>query len=120
MATVSQTEAGQEKCKITKEAGTKIMGTKKLQKKHKDTTLETLSKKHPKFNNGIEACTDNNIRSNKLIEKKYIKKQLQKRVKEIEEQELNSNLDKIENMKDDSNRYYTAIKELADQKRVYV
>ena len=94
MATVSQTEAGQEKwnniCKITKEVGTKIMGTKKLRKKHNDTTMETLSKKHHKIKNDIEACTDNNIRSNKLIEKKCIKKQLQKRVKKIVEQELNS------------------------------
>ena len=64
-----------------------------------------------KLKNDIESCQDNNKSANMQEEKKEIRTIMKKRIKEIEEQQLEKKLENNEKMKNDLARCFEAIKE---------
>ena len=99
-------------CNITKDIGKEVLGTKTTNKRHNDNILEELAKNKHKLKNDIESTTNEEIRKMKKEEKKQIKKQMDDRIQHLEEAELEAKLKNLENIKNDSNKYYSAMKEI--------
>ena len=103
---------------ISKETGKKVFGVKTRQSEHKDEELQTLSLKAKKLRKDAEACEDSETRLLKNEEAKKTKIAIKRKIKEIEEKKLEEKLNVIENSKDDSTRYYKAIKEITRNKKI--
>ena len=81
-----------------------------------DQQIEEMAKEKHKMKKYIEACTDQNLRKDKMKQKKELKLKIRKRIKEVSTMQLESKLMEIERMKDDSTRYFAAIKEIKSKK----
>ncbi len=95
-------------CKVVRETGKKVLGSKKITKRAIDKHLETLSEKKFKIRMDINSTTEITTRKEKQQELKEIKKEAKARLKEVETQRINDKLIKIEGMKNDSTRYFAA------------
>ena len=70
-----------------------------------------------KLRKDIESCTDQQLRKEKLQQKKEIKKEVKKRIKEVHTEQLESRLAVIENTRNNSTRYFTSLKELKSNRK---
>ena len=104
-------------CKVVRETGKKVLGSKKITKRANDKHLETLSEKKFKIRMDINSTTEITTRKEKQQELKEIKKEAKARLKEVETQRINDKLIKIEEMKNDSARYFAAMKEAHSEKK---
>ena len=86
-------------------------------RKINDTHLEQLSERKHKLRKDIESSTDIQKRKNKQTELREVKKETKKRLKEVETQQIDGKMAKIETMKNDSTRYFAALKELQSCKK---
>ena len=77
-----------------------------------------MSSKAKKLRKDIESSTNSKQKQEKHEKMKQIKTQINKRIKEIEENKLERNLDAIENSKGDSTKYYKAMREIKRKKKV--
>ena len=57
------------------------------------------------------------MRKQKQKELKDVKKAAKKRLKEVETQRINNKMIKLEEMKNDSSRYFTALKEVQSERK---
>ena len=105
-------------CKVCTDAGKKILGTVKNHVVKKDVKAEELSDELHKTNKDITATQDAEVRKTKEKHRRELKAKLRARLKQIEEAKLEKKLQEIENSKNDSNRYYKAIKEIRRLKKV--
>ena len=113
---ISSQERWSRLCLITKEKAKVVMGVRKKVKKVKhinNQQIEEMAKEKHKMQKDVEACTDQNLRKDKMKQKKELKLKIRKKIKEVSTMQLESKLMEIERMKDDSTRYFAAIKEKA-------
>ena len=99
-------------CEMCKQVGKEVLGLRKKKIEHRDNKLTELSSETKELRKVIESSTDSKHRQEKQEKMKQIKTQINKRIKEIEENKLERNLDAIENSKDDSTKYYKATREI--------
>ena len=122
MQKIEEKDTVQEKwnaiCTVCKEAGEKVLGTVKKVVDEKDKKAQEISKEIHKVNKEIDATTGEETRKKKEEKRKELKAKLRKRLKEIEERKLEKQLEEIENSRNDSNRYYKAIKEIRRLKKI--
>ena len=90
------------------ETGKKILGTKQPNMKHNDPVLKQLSEQKQKIKNDINA--NNNTQSKQEL--RNIKKNIKQKIKENLENELKDKLQKLEETKNDSTRYFVAMREI--------
>ena len=96
-----------------------IADTYKRRKKTKDgenPEIQQLSNKNHKLRRDIEACKYPEQRRDLKIERKETKKQIQQKLKEHENAMLEDSLTRLEETKDDSNRYYQVLREINNKK----
>ena len=105
-------------CQISKDAGKKVLGVITNHKEKKDEKLQKLSTESKKIRQDILAAQDAEVRKKKKEQRKSLKKKLRERLKEIEEGKLEQKLEAIENSKNDSTRYFKALKEIYRNKKV--
>ena len=98
--------------KSCKQAGEVVLGKVPRNRKSDDQQLQILSRKSQKIRQDINSCKDKNTREVKRKERKEIKKQTKNRMMELKELEINAILTDIESMKDDSNKYHQAVRNL--------
>ena len=79
-------------------------------KKYDNDEIEMLSKKNWKLKKDIESNTDNEKKKLKSKERKEIKKEINKCMKEQENEELDNKLKHLENLKDDSSKYFAVMR----------
>ena len=89
----------------------------KQNKRYQDDELEQQSKTLKKLKVDIESCQKNEKREAMKKRKKEVKTGIKKRIKQIEEEQLENKLKEIENMKDDSTRCFAAIKDLTNNRK---
>ena len=89
----------------------------KQKRNHCDNELEHMSKKMKKIRLEIESCQHNETRKILEKERKVIKSNMRKKIKQIEEQNLESKLYEIEKLKDDSTRCFAAIRDMKNNKK---
>ena len=99
-------------CSTCLDAGEKVLGTVKKHTEKNDKEAEELSDELHKVNKDIAATQDAETRKEKEQHRRVLKGKLRARLKHIEETKLERKLQEIENSKNDSNRYYKAIKEI--------
>ena len=113
---IKQQDTAQEKwkaiCTVCKEAGEKILGTRKKAVDKEDGKAQEISKEIKKMNKEIDSTPGQEAREKKKEKRNQLKAKLRARLKEIEERKLEKRLEEIENSRNDSNRYYKAIKEI--------
>ena len=113
---MEQPQSSQERwnqiCKITKEKAKEALGTKKKTRGIKDKELEEMATEKSKLQKDIESCTDKNVRKIKMQQKKMLKQKMSKRINEVKKIQLENELTQIESLKNDSTRYFAAMKEL--------
>ena len=119
--TIPYSENNQERwqnvCKNTKEKAKEAMGLRSKGKQTNDLQIELMAKEKYKIQKDIEACTDQQLRKEKLQRKKILKRDIKARIKEVKTMRVESRLAEIEKMKNDSTRYFTAPKELKSKKQ---
>ena len=115
MEKIEQQTTAQEKwnaiCTVCKEAGEKVLGKVKKAVDEKDKKAQEISEEIHKVSKEIDATSGEEAKKKKEEKRKELKAKLRKRLKEIEERKLEKQLEEIENSRNDSNRYYKAIKE---------
>ena len=99
--------------KESKVAGKQILGTNNRMIKHSDEKLKELSEEKHK----LKIDKDINKDENKLERLRNIKKEIRKRIKEIEEATLTKKLEKLESTKNDSNRYFITMRDIQNMKK---
>ena len=105
-------------CNTCLEAGKKVLGTVKKKAEKKDVRAQELSDEIHKVNKEISAAQDAENRKKKEDRRKELKRKLRARLKHIEEERLDRKLQAIEDSKNDSNKYYKAIREIQRMKKV--
>ena len=122
MEKIEQQNTAQEKwnaiCTVCKEAGEKVLGTKNKAVDKKDSKAQEISTEIKKMNKEIDSTTGQEAREKKKEKRNQLKAKLRARLKEIEERKLEKKLEEIENSRNDSNRYYKAIKEIRRLKKI--
>ena len=93
-------------CNVVRETGKQVLGCKKNSKKVNDEQLEILSREKHKLRMDINSTTDMPMRKQKQKELKDVKKAVKKRLKKVEIERINNKMIKIEEMKNDSSRYF--------------
>ena len=88
-----------------------------LEAKENDLQIELMAKEKYKIRKDIEACTGHQLGKEKLQRKKILKRDIKARIKEVKTMQVESRLAEIEKMKNDSTRYFTAVKELKNKKQ---
>ena len=104
-------------CEICKGVGKEVLGLRKRITEHKDDKLAELTSKAKVIRKDIESTISIKQKKEKNEKVKQIKTQINKRTKEIEENKLERYLDAIENSKDDSTRYYKAMRAIQRRKK---
>ena len=104
-------------CNVVRETGKQVLGCKKNSKKANDEQLEILSGEEYKLRMDISSTTDMPTRKQKQKELKDVKKAAKKWLKEVETQRINNKMIKIEEMKNDSSRYFAALKEVQSERK---
>ena len=94
-----------------------VLGKREQKIKHKDPKLEILSQQNKKLKEDIQAAKSQKSRTEKKEERKRIKIKIKKIIKTHQEEELEIELQEIESLKDDSNRYYQATKKLKNKNK---
>ena len=100
-----------------RETGKQVLGYKKNSKKVNDEQLEILSREKHKLQMDINSTTDMPMRKQKQKVLKDVKKAVKKRLREVENQRINNKMMKIEEMKNDSSRYFAALKEVQRERK---
>ena len=122
MEIIEQKNTAQEKwnaiCTVCKDAGKKILGTINKAVDEKDPEAQDISRDIHQLSQDIKATTEEETRKKKEEKRKELKVKLRKRIKEIEERKLEKRIEEIENSRNDSTRYYKAIKELKRMKKI--
>ena len=116
-----QTESAQEKwnqiCQITRTIGKQTFGCKTYSQKMNDSQLEELSKKKYKIRMDIGSQTESAKMKELQKELRDVKRAAKKRLNEVETQQISDKIANIEAMKNDSTRYFAALKELNNKKK---
>ena len=89
----------------------------KQNKRYQDDELEQQSKTLKKLKVDKESCQKNEKKEAMKERKKEVETGIKKRIKQIEEEQLENKLKEIENMKDDSTRCFAAIKDLKNNRK---
>ena len=89
----------------------------KNSKKANDEQLEILSGEKYKLRMDINSTTDMPTRKQEQKELRDVKKAAKKRLKEMETQRINNKMIKIEEMKNESSRYFAALKEVQSERK---
>ena len=98
-----------------KEIGKSVLGIYKPQHgNNKDQKLADLSITKKKIRNDIESKGAEKSLSNKLRE---TRKEIRSRVKQIEEEKVKEKLERLENTKNDSSKYFLVMRELHSTKK---
>ena len=82
-----------------------------------DEQLEILSREKHKLRMDINSTTDMPMRKQKQKVLKDVKKAVKKRLREVENQRIDNKMIKIEEMKNDSSRYFAALKEVQRERK---
>ena len=102
---------------ICKEAGREVLGEKeKHSKTPENKELRNLSDRKQNLLNNIKGCSSQEARSKMKTEANNIKYQIKNKLKEKEEQEMDTKLKKIELIKDDNTKYFYALRSLQNAK----
>ena len=94
-----------------------MLGYKKNSRKVNDEQLEILSREKHKLRMDINSTTDMPMRKQKQKVLKDVKKAVKKRLREVDNQRINNKMIKIEEMKNDSSRYFAALKEVQRERK---
>ena len=97
----------------SKEIGKKIFGKNERKVKHKDDLLKELTEERQRLRTDKDIDKD----STKREKMRIVRKDIRKRIKEIEEEKLDKKLQHLEGTKNDSNRYFRAIKDIQKNKK---
>ena len=104
-------------CNVVRETGKQVLGCKKNSKKANDEQLEILSGEKYKPRMDINSTTNMPTRMQKQKELKDVKKAAKKWLKDVETQRINNNMIKIEEIKNDSSRYFATLKEVQSERK---
>ena len=99
-----------------KTAGNETLGQVNKQVKHEDQLLSDLSRQQKKVKNNIEASNSKEERQQLRIERNHIMAEIHSRVKTLEDEKIDYQLQTIEIYKDDTSKCFRAMKELNSKK----
>ena len=102
--------------KACHQAGKEILGEKPKTKKHEDEKLRELSQHQKKIKLEIENTTSKAVRGELRTKRNKIMKDINKRIKVLNDETINNKLEQIESFKDDSRRCFQATKQLNQMK----
>ena len=97
-------------------AAEEIVGKAKTDKLN-DAQINNLSNLNKKLRNEISKTNDIQQRNELGEKRKEIKKKIKTKIKEHKEQILNERLHRLNQFKDDSNKYYTVMRELQNKEK---
>ena len=97
--------------------GMTYVGCKSTSRKVVDSELERLQKKKYKLRMDIGAQTDTGKAKELQLELKEAKKATKKRMREVETRRIDNKMARLEAMKDDSARYFAALKEMNSKRK---
>ena len=101
---------------LCKQAGLETLGEQSKNQAVKDPEIHALSSKSQILRRKIESLNDETQKIPLKKERRIIKKQIQKKLKEYEEKILNDKLEKLEQVKNDSNKYYQVLRDINSNK----
>ena len=102
--------------KACHQAGKEVLGEKPKTKKHEDEKLHELSQHQKKIKLDIENTTSKDVRGELRTERNKVMKDINKRIKVLNDESINNKLEQIESFKDDSRRCFQATKQLNQMK----
>ena len=97
--------------------GHEVLGKRTKYHKYNDAEIEKLSKENKKLRLEIESCVDNDTKIAKKEERKQVKKEIKSKMKQLTEKEIKLEMDELENVKNDSNRYHIVMKKLKAKRK---
>ena len=93
------------------------LGERTKYQKHNDERIKKLTQENKKLRIEIENCNDMDIKLRKKEKRIDIQKEINTKMKELTENELNLELEELEKAKNDSNKYFLVMKELQNKIR---
>ena len=97
---------------ICQAVGKETLGNTRKEKKYENKELENLSKQKEKLRKEIDSCKQKETRKRKTEEKKMIKREMNSIIKTLEQRELETKLNELEESKNDSNKCYKVMNSL--------
>ena len=94
------------------QTGEEVIGTKDKKKKDEDKEIKRLADMRQEIKRQIIDSTTSENRNKLRNERKYIKKEIDKRLKKKEEKELDMKLEHLEKIKDDNTKYHYVLRDL--------
>ena len=95
-----------------KQSGEEIIGSKDRKTTSEDIEMKRLSIMRKDLRNQIIYSKTRQKRANLRTQSKYIKKEMNKRLKKKEEQELDEKMKHLESLKDDNTKYHYVLREI--------
>jgi len=94
------------------EISLEVMGTKSNKKLAKDPEIELLSIENQKLRLKIDSSKNPQQRHEAKCMRKIVKNKIQKKIAENEKAKIDNQLTQMENVKNDSNKYFQAVREI--------
>ena len=101
-------------CLIT---GEKVLGTKEKIKSSQDLEIKRLSEECQKIKCQMINCVSIKKKAQLKNERKYFKKEMNRKLKKKEEQELDRKMEHLEKITDDNTRYHYVMREINKPKQ---
>ena len=92
------------------EVSKEIMGTKAGSRKVCDTEIKELSNKNKLLKKKIDSAKSMDRRTELKVEKQKVKNQIRMKIGEIEKAEIEEKIKHLEEIKNDANKYYQALR----------
>ena len=99
--------------RITKdciESSKKVMGTKQVKRRIKDQEIENWSKESQKLRKKIESTKSQKKKGKWRRKRQQYKNKIRNKIAEMEKYEMDEKLKNLENIKNDANKYYQALR----------
>ena len=94
-------------------SGEEVLGVKKRPDQvQENKEIKNLSDRNKSLRSKINQCQSPDTRTKLRDESKNIKKEINEKLKAIEEQELDKKMERLENYKDDNTKYYYVLREM--------
>ena len=102
---------------LCKKAGLETLGEKAKKSSANDPEIGKLQKESQMLRNKIESNTNENTKKEMKKRRREIKKEITQIIKKHEEKILDDKLKYLESVKNDSNKYHAAMRELRSQRK---
>ena len=96
-----------------KEAGKEVLGTREKHSKPPiNKEIKRMTEERQRLNNKLKGCNSQKARKKLQHEAKNIENNINKKLKEVEENDLDKKMEHLESIKDDNTKYFYVLRSL--------